>query len=138
MRIFHKRESLLMLPKGKLICMLKRKFFVASFRFLTIIILFVFVFFFLLHLRPSIESTCIWNLQKFPFFSFKIRVKSSFSHPGLGRSGCRLSNSTAIFLPDVSDIWKWPNPVKIPNVPFFYYKMHSGAKELIVMNHVNN
>jgi hypothetical protein len=23
-----------------------------------------------------------------------------------------LSNSTVIFLPDVSDIWRWPNPVK--------------------------
>jgi hypothetical protein len=29
--IFHKRESLYMLPKGKFICMLKRKFCVASF-----------------------------------------------------------------------------------------------------------
>jgi hypothetical protein len=33
-----------MLPNGKFICMLKRKFCVASFRFLTIIILFDFVF----------------------------------------------------------------------------------------------
>jgi hypothetical protein len=52
----------------------------------------------------------------------KIRVKSSFSHPVLGRSRCRLSNSTAIFLPNVSDVWKWQNPVKIPNVPFFITK----------------
>ena len=43
--IFHKRNSLFMSSKGKFICMLKRKFCVASFRFLTIIILFVFVFF---------------------------------------------------------------------------------------------
>ena len=43
--IFHKRESLYMLPKGKFICMLKRKFCVASFWYLTIVILFVFVFF---------------------------------------------------------------------------------------------
>jgi hypothetical protein len=40
-----KRERLYMLPKGKFICMLKRKFCVAIFRFLTIVILFVFVFF---------------------------------------------------------------------------------------------
>jgi hypothetical protein len=26
--------------------------------------------------------------------------------------------TTIIFLPDVSDVWGWPNPVKIPNVPF--------------------
>jgi hypothetical protein len=43
--IFHKRKSLYMLPKGKCICMLKRKFCVAIFWFLTIVILFVFVFF---------------------------------------------------------------------------------------------
>jgi hypothetical protein len=51
----------------------------------------------------------------------------------------RLSNSTAIFLPDIFDVWKWPNPVKIPNVPFFfYYKIRSETNKLIVMNHVNN
>jgi hypothetical protein len=38
-------ESLFMLPKGKCICMLRGKFCVANFRFLTNIILFVFVFF---------------------------------------------------------------------------------------------
>ena len=43
--LFHKRESLFMLPKGKFICMLKRKFCVASFRLLTSIILSVFTFF---------------------------------------------------------------------------------------------
>ena len=110
-----------MLPMGNIICMLKRKFCVASFRFLTILILFVFVFFFAYSLRPNIESTYKY-LQKFPFFPLKIRVKSSFSHPVLGRSRCRLSNSTAIFLPDVSDVWRWQNPVKIPNVPFFITK----------------
>ena len=30
---------------------------------------------------------------------------------------CRL-NSTVIFLPDVSDVWRWPNPVKTLNVHF--------------------
>ena len=45
-----------MLPKGNCICMLKKKSCVASFRFLTIITLFAFVFF---SFTPSIESTCI-------------------------------------------------------------------------------
>jgi hypothetical protein len=31
------------------------------------------------------------------FLGIKIRVKSSFFYPVFGRSGCRLSNSTAIF-----------------------------------------
>ena len=53
-------------------------------------------------LYTSIESTCICKI-----------IISVF-----GRSGCRLSNSTVIFLPDVSDVWRWPNPVKIPNVHF--------------------
>jgi hypothetical protein len=34
---------------------------------------------------------------KLSIFSLRIRVKSPFSHPVFGRSGCRLSNSTAIF-----------------------------------------
>jgi hypothetical protein len=29
-----------------------------------------------------------------------------------------LSNSTVIFLSDVSDVWRWPNPVKTLNVHF--------------------
>jgi hypothetical protein len=57
--VFHKRKSLYMLPKGKCICMLKRKFCVASFWSLTIVILFVFVFF-------SFTKTCLnmilWNI----------------------------------------------------------------------------
>jgi hypothetical protein len=44
--IFHKRKSLYMLLKGKCICMLKWKFCVASCWFLTIVMLFVFVFLF--------------------------------------------------------------------------------------------
>jgi hypothetical protein len=40
--IFHKRKRLYMLPKVKCICMIKRKFCVANFWFLTIVILFVF------------------------------------------------------------------------------------------------
>jgi hypothetical protein len=35
-----------------------------------------------------------------------------------GRSGWRLLNSTVVFLPDVSDVWRRPNPVKTLNVPF--------------------
>ena len=76
-----------MLPKGKFICMLKSKFCVASFRFLTIIILFVFVFFFFY----------TYDLALNALVSAKIRVKSSFSHLVLGRSGCRCSR--AIFPP---------------------------------------
>jgi hypothetical protein len=34
----------------------------------------------------------------------------------------RLSNSTVIFLPDVSDVWRRPNPVKPLNVHFFITK----------------
>ena len=36
---------------------------------------------------------------------------------------------TFAFLPDFSDIWKWPNPVKIPNVPFFITKSVVEPKE---------
>jgi hypothetical protein len=47
--IYHKKENktykFIMLPKWKFICMLKRKFCVASFRLLTSIILSVFTFF---------------------------------------------------------------------------------------------
>ena len=64
-------------------------------------------------LYTSIESTCICKIFILP-------------HPVFGRSGCRLSNSTVIFLPDVSDVWRWPNPVKILNVPFLF---RSGTKE---------
>ena len=102
MRIFHKRESLFMLPKGKCICMLKSKFCVASFRFLAILILFVFVFF-----SSFTPTTWHWkhlyleSAKNYIFF-LKIRIKSSFSHPVFGRGGCRLSNLIAIFLPDDS------------------------------------
>jgi hypothetical protein len=51
-------------------------------------------------------------LRKFPFFFLKSESNLHFPHPAFGRSGCRLSNSTVIFLPDVSDVWRWPNPVK--------------------------
>jgi hypothetical protein len=64
--IFHKRESIFMLPKGKFICMLKRKLCFPSFRFLTIISLFVLVFFLL---YTSIERTCI--CKEFHFFFLK-------------------------------------------------------------------
>jgi hypothetical protein len=52
---------------------IKRKFCVESFWFLTIVILFVFVFF---SFTPALKAL---YLQKFPFFPLKIRVKSSFS-----------------------------------------------------------
>jgi hypothetical protein len=29
-----------------------------------------------------------------------------------------VKEKTYIFLPDVSDVWRWPNPVKTLNVPF--------------------
>jgi hypothetical protein len=31
-------------------------------------------------------------------------------------------NLEILFLPNVSDVWKCPNPVKFPNVPFFITK----------------
>jgi hypothetical protein len=70
--ILHKRESLYMLPKGKFIFMLKRKFCFARFWFLTIVIVFVFLFFLL---YTSIES--IWISKIFHFSPLK-SVKSSF------------------------------------------------------------
>jgi hypothetical protein len=57
-------------------------------------------------------------LQNIPFSPLKISQIFIFPHPVFGRSGCQLSNSTVIFLSDVSDVWKWPNPVKTINVPF--------------------
>ena len=117
--IFHKSESLFMLPKGKFICMFKKSFVLQVFLFLTILKknLFFWCFFpFFLVLKPLVSAKISI------FLGIKIRVKSSFSYPVFGRSGCRLSNSTAIFLPNVSDIWRLPNPVKIQNVPFFITK----------------
>ena len=71
--IFHKRKSLYMLPKEKCICMSKRKICVASFWFLTIVILFVFVFF---SFTPALKALVS---AKVSIFFLKIRVKSSFS-----------------------------------------------------------
>ena len=110
--IFHKRKSLYMLPKGKCICMLKRKFCVASFWFLTIVILFVFVFF---SFTPALKALVSANVSIFFLIS---ESNLHFPHPAFGRSGCRLFNSTVIFLPDVSDVWRRPNPVKTLNVHF--------------------
>ena len=103
-----------MLPKGKFICMLKRKFCVASFFF--IFSNCNFVCFRVFFLYTSIESTCI--CKSFHFFLLRSESNLHFPHPAFGRSGCRLSNSTVIFLPDVSDVWRRPNPVKTLNVPF--------------------
>jgi hypothetical protein len=92
------KESLFMLPKGKCICVLKMKFCVASFRCLAIIIFVVFCFFLFT------PSTCIG--KKIPFYFLKIRVKSSFSYPVFGRSGCRCFR--AIFPPShLSPPEKW-------------------------------
>ena len=111
--IFHIRESLYMLPKGKCICMLKRKSCVASFWFLTIVICLFSCF------SPLHQHWKYLYLQKFPFFFLRSESNLHFPHPAFGRSGCRLSNSTVIFLPDVSDVWRWPNSVKtLKNVPF--------------------
>ena len=67
-------------------------------------------------LYTSIESTFI--CKSFHFFFLRSESNLHFPHPTFGRSGCRLSNSTVIFLPDVSDVWRWPKPVKTLNVPF--------------------
>ena len=109
--IFHKRESLYMLPKGKCICMLKRKFCVASFRFLTIIVLFVFVFF---SFTPALKALVS---AKISIFFLKIRVKSSFSHPVLEGADVGCLTLWSYFYP-TSEVWRWSNPVKISNVPF--------------------
>ena len=103
--IFRNRESLYMLPKGTFLCMLKRKYCVASFWFLTIC-LFVFMFF---SFTPALKALVS---AKISIFFLKIRVKSSFSPSSFWKERMPLSNSTVIFLPDVSDVWRWPNPVK--------------------------
>jgi hypothetical protein len=59
------RKSLYMLPKGKCICMLKGKFCVASFWFLTIVILFVFVFF---SFTPALKALVSAKLLKYIYF----------------------------------------------------------------------
>ena len=103
-----------MLPKGKFICIFKRKFCVASFWFLAIVILFVFVFF---SFTPALKA---FVSTKFSISTSPLKISQVFifPHSVFGRSGCQLSNSTVIFLPDVSDVWRWPNPVKTLNVPF--------------------
>jgi hypothetical protein len=70
--------------------------------------------------------TCIYI---FPLVTYKDFLLSEsnlhFPHPAFfGRSGCRLFNSTVIFLPDVSDVWRWPNPVKtnLHQVHLIYHK----------------
>jgi hypothetical protein len=52
------------------------------------------------------------------FFFLRSESNLPFPHPAFWRSGYRLSNSTVIFLPDVSDVWRRPNPVKPLNVNF--------------------
>ena len=101
--IFHKRKSLYMLPK--LYMYVKKEVLCCKFLIFNNC---NFVCFRVFLLYTSIESTCICKIFILP-------------HPVFGRSGCRLSNSTVIFLPDVSDVWRWPNPVKIPKCSFFYY-----------------
>ena len=109
--IFHKREIVYMLPKGTFICRLKRKFCVASFWFLTIVILFVFVFF---SFTPALKALVSARIS----FFFLLRVKSSFSPSSFWKERMPLSNSTVIFLPDVSDVWRRPNPIKTLIVHF--------------------
>jgi hypothetical protein len=41
-------------------------------------------------------------------FNAGVKEKNTKTNP--------LSNSTVIFLPDVSDVWRWPNQVKTLNV----------------------
>ena len=88
--IFHKRKSLYMLPKGKCICMLKRKFCVASFWFLTIVLLFVFVFF---SFTPALKALNFCICKSFHFFFLRSESNLHFPQPAFGRSGCRLFNS---------------------------------------------
>jgi hypothetical protein len=56
----------------------------------------------------------IFAVESFVLFSFTGDYLNleMFKNPAFGRSGCRLFNSTVIFLPDISDVWRWPNPVK--------------------------
>ena len=128
--IFHKRKSLYMLPK--LYMHVKKEVLCCKFLIFNNC---NFVCFRVFLLYTSIESTCI--CKSFRFFLLRSESNLHFPHPAFGRSGCRLSNyalvatsadsvsssvcrlnSTVISLPDVSDVWRWPNPVKTLNVPF--------------------
>jgi hypothetical protein len=73
---------------------------------------FVFVFF---SFTPSLKALVS---AKVSIFFLRSESNLHFPHPAFGRSGCRLFNSTVIFLPDLFDVWRWPNPVKTVNVPF--------------------
>ena len=112
--IFHKRKSLYIIPK--LYMHVKKE--VLSCKFL-IFNNCNFVCFRAFLLYTSIESTCI--CKSFHFFLLRSESNLQFPHPAFGRSGCRLSNSTVIFLPDVSDVWRWANPVKTLNDPFLLH-----------------
>ena len=133
--IFHKRESLFKLPKGKCAYLLKRKLCVASFRILTIIIVFAFMLFVSLY-------TLHWkhlHLQKFPFFPLKSVSNLHFPIQFLEGVDGGCLTLRPFFQPEASDVWKWPNPINILNIPlFFLYKIRSGTKQWITMNHVNN
>jgi hypothetical protein len=63
------------------------------------------------NLTPALKA------KSFHLLPLRSESNLHFPHPAFGRSGCRLFNSTVIFLPDVSDVWKWPNPVKTLNIP---------------------
>ena len=102
--IFHKRKSLYMLPM--LYMYVKKEVLCCKFLIFNNC---NFVCFRVFLLYTSIESICI--CKSFHFFSLN---SSADSVPS---SVCRL-NSTVIFLFDVSDVWRWPNPVKTLNVPF--------------------
>ena len=110
--IFHKRESLYV-TKGKMYMHVKKEDLCCKFLIFNNC---NFVCFRVFLLYTSIESTCI--CKSFHFFFLRSESNLHFPHPAFGRSGFRLSNSTVIFLPDVSDVWRRPNPVKTLNVPF--------------------
>ena len=80
-----------------------------------------------------------WEHNLFSLFIFGLKYLP-FSIKRLRELNLNLVSSLVIFtgyLPDVSDVWRWPNPVKTLKV-LFYYKIRSGTKERIVMNHIYN
>ena len=109
--------------KGKCICMLKKKFCVACFRFLSIIILFVFV---ICSFIPSIQNSCI--CKNFLFFFF-LKSETNLNFPSIFWK----ERVLAVYLYGhitTRRLWRlvMPKSGKNPKCSFFNYKIRSGAK----------
>jgi hypothetical protein len=69
------------------------------------------------------------NLEMFKiFYLLGVLRKCLFSPSSFCKERMPLSNSTVIFLPDVSDVWRWPNPVKTLNAHFLLQVKEKNTK----------